>query len=281
MKRQTSLILMVICVMLLSCQKSQKREQGGLVVLSPEVAEIICALGAEDQISAVTAECDYSPSLADKPKVGSFSAINKEAIIALKPRLVFSSALEQGAFGAELSKLGIKVEEVYPTSLQALSHEIKRIGGLIGREAQADSLNSRMQKSIAEIKATAGGNPRPKVYLEIYRDPLMSVADTSFVGELIETAGGDNIFRSLERDYARVKAEDVIAARPDIMICYSQDSLANIKSRKGWQDIPAVRNGRIYFEDSIDPSLLQRATPRCIEGMQKLQELIGQWRKGN
>lgn len=281
MHKFTGLILIMISVMLLSCQKTPKREQGGLVVLSPEVAEIICALGGIEQISAVTAECDYPPGLADKPKVGSFSAINKEAIIALKPRLVFSSALEQGAFSAELGKLGIRVEVVYPASLHELSSEISRIGSLIDRKSEADSLNHFLHTSIADITAKAAGKPRPKIYLEIYRDPLMSVADSSFVGELIETAGGDNIFTSLERDYARVKAEDVIAARPDIMICYSRDSLDNIKSRKGWQDIPALKNGRIYFENSIDPSLLQRATPRCIEGMQKLQGLIEQWRQGS
>ncbi|MCD8479712.1 MAG: hypothetical protein LRZ88_05475 [Candidatus Cloacimonetes bacterium] len=62
----------------------------------------------------------------------------------------------------------------------------------------------------------------------------MSVADNSFVGELIEIAGGDNVFDRLERDYSRVKAEDVILAKPDIIICYSQDSLANIlRARAG------------------------------------------------
>ncbi|MDD4309973.1 MAG: ABC transporter substrate-binding protein, partial [Candidatus Cloacimonetes bacterium] len=81
-------------------------------------------------------------------------------------------------------------------------------------------------------------------------------------------------FPTLERDYARVNSEAVIAANPEIMICYSQDTLSNILSRKGWQNIPAIKNKRIYFETEINPDLIQRATPRSLEGIQQLQKLF-------
>ncbi|MCB5269350.1 MAG: ABC transporter substrate-binding protein, partial [Candidatus Cloacimonadaceae bacterium] len=116
------------------------------------------------------------------------------------------------------------------------------------------------------------------VYLEIYRDPLMSVSDKSFVGELIEIAGGNNVFDTLERDYSRVNPETVIAAKPDIMICFSQDNLPNILSRKGWQVIPALQDSMIFFEDSIDPDLIQRAGPRIIEGIMALEKIYEHWR---
>ena len=102
----------------------------------------------------------------------------------------------------------------------------------------------------------------------------MSVSDQSFVGELIELAGGDNIFTELERDYSRIKAEDVIRAAPDIIICYSQDSVDNIKKRMGWQNIPAVQNNRIYFEKDLNPDWILRAGPRCILGARRLQEIF-------
>jgi len=114
----------------------------------------------------------------------------------------------------------------------------------------------------------------PKVYLEIYREPLMSVSDKSFVGELIELAGGDNIFSDLERDYSRVKAEDIIRAKPDIMICYSRDSRENISKRMGWKDIPALKDNKIYFESDINPDWLLRAGPRCVLGAKRLQEIF-------
>jgi iron complex transport system substrate-binding protein len=173
-----------------------------------------------------------------------------------------------------LSKLGLKVEQIYPKKLNDLPLSITRIGNLIGKSAEADVLARSIELSIRAMRSQTAGAKRPKVYLEIYRDPLMSVSDSSFVGEVIETAGGDNIFSVLERDYARVDPEDVVAARPDIIICYSQDTLANILARKGWQDLPAIRNKRVYFEKDIDPDWILRATPRTILGLQKLRELF-------
>jgi iron complex transport system substrate-binding protein len=118
------------------------------------------------------------------------------------------------------------------------------------------------------------GKPRPKVYLEINLEPLMSVSDQSFVGELIELAGGDNIFTTLERDYSRIKAESVIKAKPEIMICYSQDTMDNIRKRLGWKDIPAIKNQLIYFEKDLNPDWLLRAGPRCLLGIMRLQEIL-------
>jgi iron complex transport system substrate-binding protein len=102
----------------------------------------------------------------------------------------------------------------------------------------------------------------------------MSVSDKSFVGELIELAGGDNIFNKLERDYCRISPEKVIRGNPDIMICFSQDSRENIVKRMGWKDISAIKNNRIYFEDDINPDWLLRAGPRCISGAKRLQEIM-------
>jgi len=264
-----------VMTLLIACSKAAEQNPGNrIVVLSPEVAEIVAALGAEGQIVGLTRECDYPPSLADIPKVGNFGAVDKEAILGLKPDLIFSSALEQEALAAELAKLGLKVEQVYPKSVAEIAAAVMRVGELIGREAAARALADSLSAGVDEILAQTAGKARPKVYLEIYRDPLMSVADASYVGDLIETAGGDNVFDSLERDYCRIDAEDVIAAKPDIMICYSRDNLKSILDRKGWQDIPAIKNGRVYFEQDINPDWLQRATPRALMGMRRLQELL-------
>lgn len=277
MEKFVHAMLILSAIFCFSCQGTSPRKEGGIVVLSPEVAEIVCALGAENQIAAVTEECNYPPGLAAKQKVGNFSAINREAIIALKPALVFCSSLEQEMIAAELGKLGLKVEVVYPGSLEGLFSAIGRIGSLIDRQTEASKLIGTMKKDIELIRQSSKGKPRPKVYLEIYRNPLMSVADSSFVGVLIETAGGDNIFSSLERDYARVNSEAVIKARPDVMICYSQDSLEGILARKGWQNIPALTNRDILFEKDLNPDLLQRATPRSVLGMKQLRLIFDRW----
>jgi len=272
-------IIIIIILFTFSCKQSEKNQKKGIVVLSPEVAEIICALNAENEITGITAECNYPPSLQQKKIVGSFSSIDKEAIIALNPRLIFCSSLEQESIALDLKNLGFQVEVIYPESINAMFSDIERIGTLIRRKEAAGKLVKDLKEEREKIKANSQGKLRPKVYLEIYRNPLMSVSDSSFVGELIETAGGDNIFPRLERDYARINPEAVISAKPDIMICYSQDTLENIINRKGWQNIPAIQKRKIFFEKDINPDLIQRATPRCIEGMKILSKLFEDWQK--
>ena len=279
MKKSGLPIIIIIILFTFSCKQSEKNQKKGIVVLSPEVAEIICALNAENEITGITAECNYPPSLQQKKIVGSFSSIDKEAIIALNPRLIFCSSLEQESIALDLKNLGFQVEVIYPKGINAMFSDIERIGTLIRRKEAAGKLVKDLKEEKEKIKANSQGKLRPKVYLEIYRNPLMSVSDSSFVGELIETAGGDNIFPRLERDYARINPEAVISAKPDIMICYSQDTLENIINRKGWQNIPAIQKRKIFFEKDINPDLIQRATPRCIEGMKILAKLFEDWQK--
>jgi iron complex transport system substrate-binding protein len=272
--------MLLLILMSLSCQKAdQKTDEIRYVVLSPEIAEILSALGLEDRIVGLTDECTYPPSLQEIPRVGAFGAIKTENVIALKPSLIFSSGLEQEGISKDLERLGYQVVSVYPKSVAEIYESIMRVGEITGTDKEAESLVQSMQSEIDALRQSNAGKSIPKVYLEIYRDPIMSVADNSFVGELIEIAGGNNVFDTLERDYSRVKAEDVIAAKPDIMICYSQDSLQNIRSRKGWQDIPAIRDSMIFFEDSIDPDLIQRAGPRIVEGLRKLSQIYDIYRE--
>lgn len=273
-----ALLLAIIAISTFSCKPKTALPNAPYVVLSPEIGEILASLGAIDEISGVVAECDFPPEMSQKTVVGNFGAIDKEKVIALKPEIVFSSALEQESIAEDFRKLGIRIETGYPKNLDGMMQEILRIGKIIGKEERAQALVDSLQNEMITIAENAKSLKKmPKVYLEIYRDPLMSVADNSLVGELIEHAGGDNIFSVLERDYSRVNPEAVIQAMPDIMICYSRDSLENIRARKGWDATPAIKNGQIYFEEDISPDLIQRAGPRAISGMKRLFEIYQQW----
>lgn len=266
-------MLFAAALLLGSCKNKAEIHSGGYVVLSPELAEIIAAIEGTDNIIGRTQECDYPPEILSKPVVGNFGKVNKEEVIKLKPAIVFASSLEQQAIGSELAKLGIKVVTVYPKTVSEMLQGIITVGQAIGKEARAKEVADTLYRSLELTRMLTNSIPRPKVYLEIYRDPLMSVSDKSFVGELIELAGGDNIFSELERDYSRIKAEDVIKANPDVIICFSQDA-ENISQRMGWQNISAVKLRRIYWERDINPDLIMRAGPRSHKGAYRLFELI-------
>ncbi len=278
---KTLLIIASIAMLMLisSCKPKETPKEERYVVLSPEVAEIMAALNLTDKIVGLTAECNYPAELASIPKVGRFGAVRKEAMLKLEPTVVFVAGLEQEAIAEELEKLNIKVVTVYPQSIDELYAAITNIGQITGTQQRAKTLIEELKAAIAAIQRKTDKLIKPKVYLEINRDPLMSVSDESFVGQLLELAGGDNIFPTLEREYARVKPEDVINAAPDIIICYSRDSVNNIINRKGWQDIPAIKNGYIYTHKDVDPDIILRAGPRIHLGLKRLQDLYLAWEK--
>ncbi len=278
--RSALLILSIILLLILSSCKSKSPDSAErYVVLSPEIAEIMAGLGLTEKIVGVTEECNYPADFVSIPKVGKFGMIRKEEVIKLEPSIIFTAGLEQDAITADLQKLNFKVVSVYPHSLEDMYAAIINIGEITGRPNRAKTMVEELKAAVAAIKKKADKIVKPKVYIEINRDPLMSVSDQSFVGSIIEIAGGDNIFPTLEREYARVKAEDVIQAAPDIMICYSQDSLSNIINRKGWQEVPAIKQGFIYTEKNINPDLIQRAGPRIHLGIKRLYELFSAWEK--
>ena len=103
----------------------------------------------------------------------------------------------------------------------------------------------------------------------------MSVSAESYIGSLVELAGGINIFPVLERDYSRVKNESIILANPDVIITtYPGIDKDTIKNRKGWEHINAVKNNEIYTIEDVNPDLIVRATPRNIEGVKLLRSVI-------
>jgi iron complex transport system substrate-binding protein len=256
-------------LLLIGCTAPVKKAKG-YVVISPEIAEIIAALGASDDVIAVTAECTYPAWLQEKRSVGKFGEIKFEDIINLNPAIVFTSELEQQDLADKLEKLGIKVVRTYPQSVEGVYEAITKIGAEIGRIKEAEELNNSLKQQVKALSSLVVD--RPRVYLEIWNNPLMSVSDKSFVGELIELAGGDNIFTELERDYARVKPEMVIDADPQIILSYSKTSLTEMSQRKGWENVSAIKSGYVFEDNDINPDWLFRAGPRFVLGIKALQE---------
>lgn len=274
MKKYVSCLILVV-VLLSGCSKTEQQAGERYVITSPEIAEIVCLLQGSENIVGVTIECDYPARLEQVEKVGNFGKVDFEKIISLEPTIVFTSGLEQELLTSELEKLQIPTAQFYSKSIADMITSIREIGKLIGAEERANFVADSLNAEIRIISENNSSNS-PTVYVEIYSNPIMSVSDKSFVGEVIELAGGDNIFAELPRDYSRVKAEAVIKADPEIIIltCPPEVTAEHIKIRKGWEVISAVKNKRIYTALDVNPDLIIRATPRVVEGMKKLQKIF-------
>ena len=278
MFRKIYFVLLITFLLIISCHKAEKPNTiKRYIITSPEVAEIVCMLDGLQNIVGITSECNYPVELNNIEKIGNFGKVNFERIIELEPTIVFTSGLEQDALASELGKLDITVEKIYPHSVQEMIESIRTIGERIDQKKQAEFIADSLQTSIRQLTDAIDSNVSPKVYIEIYGDPVMSVSDRSFVGELVEMAGGDNIFSQLPRDYSRIDPEKVIEADPDIIILtYPGVTSEQIKNRKGWEMITACRNNRIYTNTEINPDLIVRASPRIIEGLKILQKVFNE-----
>ncbi len=262
-------------IILAGCSNSEQQTGNRYIITSPEIAEIVYLLEGAENIVGVTIECDYPVKLQQIEKVGNFGKVDFEKIISLSPTIVFTSGLEQELLTTELEKLQIPTAQFYPRSIDDMISSIRKIGKLIGAEKRADFVADSLETEIENISQNNSADS-PTVYVEIYSTPIMSVSDRSFVGEVVQKAGGNNIFAELPRDYSRVKVEDVINADPEIIVltCPPEVTAESIKIRKGWEVISAVKNDRIYTALDINPDLIIRATPRVIEGMKILQKIF-------
>ncbi len=273
-----SIAFLLIFMAFFACQKKDfNNSQKRYIITSPEVAEIVCMLDGSQNIVGITSECNYPTELKNIENIGNFGKVDFERIIELEPTIVFTSGLEQDALASELSKLDITVEKIYPHSIQEMIESIRTIGERIDQKKRAEFIADSLQTSIRQLTDSIDSNVSPKVYIEIYGDPVMSVSDRSFVGELVEIAGGDNIFSQLPRDYSRVDPEKIIEADPDIIILtYPGVTSEQIKNRKGWDVISACRNNRIYTSQEINPDLILRASPRVVKGLKILQRVFNE-----
>lgn len=236
-----------------------------IVSLSPAATEILFAVGAEDQIVARTNLCNYPPESQKLPAVGGFDGklFSLENIISFKPDFVYLTEGMHDHLIEPLTAYGIKVYVSKAQSLDDVLGEIQTIAEITGHKENGAkcvaSIKDEFRQAQEESKKLAAH--KPSVYWEIWNAPYMSIGNDSFLNEIIEVAGLENIFGALKQKYPVVSEESIIAAGPE-MILYASDaplSKDDFLKRGSWKNIPAIKNGRIY---QIDADLMTRPGPR-------------------
>lgn len=252
-----------------------------IVSLAPSTTEILFALGLGDEVVGVDSYSNYPPEAAGiEPKVGGFANINIETVIGLEPDLVLAAGGVQERFAERLEELGLTVIVLSPKDVEGILNDILLVGKATGKEKVAEKLVDEMRDRIAIITEKTKDIPRderPKVYYEVWHDPLMSAGPGSFAHSLIEMAGGVNIFEDAATQYPEVSLETVLSRNPEVIIITPPDapmpgvSPEQLKARPSWSEIKAVKDGRIY---QIHPDLLSRPGPRIVDGLEALAEAI-------
>ena len=228
-----------------------------VICLGPSVTESLFALGCGDVVVGVSDYCIYPPEAINKPKVGGLLNPNLERYAALQPDLViFRGALDKVKDYC-LSR-NIAVMETEMDSIQSISDTITQLGSVFGKEERAQALIADIQKELNGIRKEVSGLPRPKVFLCVGRTPgglssIFTCSKTSFVSQVLDVAGGVNIFSDVPTAYPEISKESLMRQAPDIILEMrpsEEFSPAQIERLVDeWsimRTLPAVRNKKVY-----------------------------------
>ncbi len=243
-----------------------------IVSLAPHVTENLFAAGAGGQVVGTVDYSDYPEAAKKIARVGGYSRLDLEAVAALRPDLII--AWESGnapGHVAKLRSLGIPVFISQPNRIEDVAEQLEKFGQLAGTGAVANGAAARFRARLAEIRKQYSGQPRVPTFYQIWKQPLMSVGRQQIISDVISLCGGSNVFGQVEQMAPKVSEEAVLAANPEAIIASGMgDSRPEwLDDWKRWKQITAVARDNLFF---VPPELIQRHTPRILEGAARLCE---------
>jgi iron complex transport system substrate-binding protein len=255
-----------------------------IVSLAPSLTEMLYAIGAGDQLIGRTSACDWPVEVKKVPVIGAFGRPSLEVLAAAEPDLVIDVDLAEEQIGRKIEAMNIRHESIRCRTPEDVPPALRKLGALTGHVRKADSLAEVIDKGLAAFRKEAEQNTQKTgIYLEIWNDPLWTGGKNSFTSRMIAYAGGRNIGDVVDKEYFEVSPEWVIRQNPEVIACMymSKKSPAQetVKSRPGWSEISAVRNGRVYGD--FDNNIYLRPGPRVLEGIASLKSLLEKSPAGN
>ena len=238
-----------------------------VVSLIPATTELLFAIGAGDAVVGRSTWCDYPAAAARVPNLGDGINPNVEAILAARPDLVvlYNSA-QHAAVSARLRGLGIPTLRINTDRLADVDRIGRLLGRLTGRSGSADSLAAAFDTALASATVTPREGHRPTVLLLVWEQPPMTIGRGSFLNELVERAGGANLFGDIAASAGPVSIEAVAARDPDFIFT-TTDGPSSFARRPEWQVVRAVRQHRFL---RVTGSEFNRPGPRSPAAIREL-----------
>ncbi len=245
-----------------------------IVSLAPHVTELLFAVGAGDRVIAVVEFSDWPPAARALPSVGNAGRIDIERVIALRPDLVigWQTGNDSGDL-ARLARLGVPVYVSEIGAIREIPRALEAFGRLAGTEAVAATAAESFRRDYDALSQRFAGRAPVTVFYQIWERPLMTINDRHFIADSIRLCGGVNIFGVIEPIAPAVSVEAVIAANPAVIVNSASDArnAEQLDAWRRWPAIAAVRNGHLY---GIPSDLISRPTPRILEGLERLCEVL-------
>ena len=250
-----------------------------IVCLTEETVETLYLLGEEHRIVGVSGYAVRPARVRrEKPRVSAFTSADLPKILALAPDLVLAFSDLQAGIAADLARAGVAVHLFNQRDVAGCLAMIRTLGALVGAGDKAEDLARSYEARLAAAAAETSGRPRLRVYFEEWDAPMIS--GIGWVSELIAHAGGVDVFSGWSREQAAkdriVTSRQVIAAAPEVILaswCGKRVNVERIRSRPGWDAIPAVAAGRIHEIKS--PLILQPGPAALTDGFDAIRAVLG------
>lgn len=254
-----------------------------IACLSTESVETLYALGAEDCIAGISGFTVRPPRARDeKPKISGFSSSKLERIMAVNPDLVIGFSNLQADICRDLAHAGVEVHLSNQRTIAGILQMVRVLAALVQRQEAGEQLVAELQSHIDAARAQAAQwTRRPTVYFEEWNDPLMS--GVGWASELIGIAGGQDAFPELAVHHSakqRIIADpqEVVRRAPDIIIgswCGKKFQPESLRTREGWDAIPALKNGMLFEIKSAD--ILAPGISAITHGLPQMSAMVAQW----
>jgi iron complex transport system substrate-binding protein len=249
--------------------------------IAPSATEIVFALGLDEKIVAVSDVDDYPYNFSAWAAAGNMTSIvfsnpNVEAIVSLEADLVIATGGVQAGTVDALRNLGQKVIVLNPSDVDGVLKDIELVGNATDKTAEAKALIANLASRINAVADKVANASTPKVYYEVWYNPLYTAGAKAWQNALFAKAGGVNVFADQDFDYFQSSDEAVIKRNPDVILLPKEGmgsgepfwgSLDAVKARPGWSSISAVQNDRLCL---VDSSTIARAGPRVADIIEDL-----------
>jgi iron complex transport system substrate-binding protein len=254
-----------------------RRPVARVVTLAPNVTELVAAIGAEHLLVGVDDSSNHPPSVEQLPDVGAATP-SIERIVALRPDLVIGRTNgSHPSLAPALEAAGVPLFLVRTEDLADIPNAMSRLGEVLRIEGAAES-RARFEEALASQKRER--DPRPRVLVVVWPDPLYIAARGNYADDLLELTGAENAVGPDVRGWPQLSIEPLLASSPDLIIHPDSIDAAMVNALftrdVRWRNVEAVKKGMIF---PVDEDLFFRQGPRLADAARSLNEILDRWER--
>jgi iron complex transport system substrate-binding protein len=246
-----------------------------IISLTPHLTELLFAVGAGAQLVGVDSASDYPAAARTLPRVGDYSRIRFERILALKPDLVLVWVGGNRAADIHgLRQMGVPVLHTQATRLDDVARLLRLIGQASGHAEEGEAAARDFSVRLAALQEASARQPPVRVFYQVWDRPLMTVGGTHWISDALTVCGARNVFADL-RGLSPVVSREAVLKRAPALIVSGSDAP---DMRRPWQrfaSLPAVKNDAFV---RVDADHLHRLTPRLLDGVAELCAAVAPYR---